>query len=47
MNDVHFAVELLSAVMRAGAEGIGRDPSAFAPTVRSAREIIPASLTAG
>ncbi|MFC9749811.1 hypothetical protein [Streptomyces niveus] len=47
MNDVHLAVELLSGVMRARAERIGRDPSAFAPSVRSAWEIIPASLTAG
>ncbi|MEV8349895.1 hypothetical protein ACFVTT_12935 [Streptomyces niveus] len=49
VNDEHLAMELLSRVMRAGAERIGRDsdPSAFAPTVRSAREIIPASLTAG
>jgi AcrR family transcriptional regulator len=44
VGDVHLAVELLSGVMRAGAERIGRDPAAFAATVRAAREIILASL---
>jgi len=45
VGDVHLAVELLSGVMRAGAERIGRDPTAFAATVRAAREIVLASLT--
>lgn len=44
VGDVHLAVELLSGVMRAGAEHIGRDPAAFAATVRAVREIILASL---
>lgn len=44
VGDVHLTVELLSGVMRAGAERIGRDPAAFAYTVQSAREIILASL---
>ncbi len=44
VGDVHLAVELLSGVMRAGAERIGRDPSALAATVRAAREIVLASL---
>jgi hypothetical protein len=41
---VPLAVELLSGVMRAGAERIGRDPAAFAATVRAAREIVLAAL---
>lgn len=45
VGDVHLAVELLSGVMRAGAERIGRDPAAFAPTVRSAQETILTSLS--
>ncbi|MET7393779.1 TetR/AcrR family transcriptional regulator [Dactylosporangium sp. NPDC005572] len=44
VGDVHLAVELLSGVMRAGAERIGRDPATFAATVRAAREIVLASL---
>lgn len=44
VGDVHLAVELLSGVMRAGAERIGRNPAAFAATVRAVREIILASL---
>jgi AcrR family transcriptional regulator len=44
VGDVTLAVELLSGVMRAGAERIGRDPDAFAATVRAAREIVLASL---
>jgi AcrR family transcriptional regulator len=44
VGDVRLTVELLSGVMRAGAERIGRDPAAFAATVRAAREIILASL---
>ncbi|KIF66914.1 TetR family transcriptional regulator [Streptomyces sp. AcH 505] len=46
VGDVPLAVELLSGVMRAGAERIGRDPAAFATTVRASREIILASLEA-
>jgi AcrR family transcriptional regulator len=44
VDDVGLTVELLSGAMRAGAERIGRDPSAFEATVRAAREIILASL---
>ncbi|RFU82217.1 TetR/AcrR family transcriptional regulator [Streptomyces triticagri] len=44
VGDVPLTVQLLSGVMRAGAERIGRDPAAFADTVRSAREIVLASL---
>ena len=44
VGDVHLAVELLSGVMRAGAERIGRDPAAFAATVQAAREIVLGSL---
>ncbi|RSM43914.1 TetR/AcrR family transcriptional regulator [Actinoplanes sp. ATCC 53533] len=44
VGDVHLAVELLSGVMRAGAERIGRDPAVLAATVRAAREVILASL---
>ncbi|WP_328609877.1 TetR/AcrR family transcriptional regulator [Amycolatopsis sp. NBC_00345] len=47
VGDVHLAVELLSGVMRAGAEHLGRDPGALAPTVRAAREIVLASLARG
>ncbi|RKT56434.1 TetR family transcriptional regulator [Saccharothrix australiensis] len=47
VGDVHLVVELLSGVMRAGAERIGRDPAAFAATVRAAREIVLASLARG
>jgi AcrR family transcriptional regulator len=47
VGDVPLTVELLSGVMRAGAEGIGRDPSTFAATVGATREIILASLTPG
>jgi len=45
-GDVPLAVELLSGVMRAGAERIGRDPAAFAATVASAQDLILASLAA-
>ncbi|MEV0133791.1 helix-turn-helix domain-containing protein [Dactylosporangium sp. NPDC050688] len=45
VGDVPLAVELLSGVMRAGAERIGRDPDAFDATVRMARELVLASLT--
>ena len=44
VGDVQLVVELLSGVMRAGAERIGRDPAAFAATVSAAREIVLASL---
>lgn len=44
VGDVQLTVELLSGVMRAGAERIGRDPGAFADTARSARQIVLASL---
>ncbi|WP_329061526.1 TetR/AcrR family transcriptional regulator [Amycolatopsis sp. NBC_01480] len=45
VRDVRLAVELLSGVMRAGAERLGRDPAALKATVRAAREIVLASLT--
>ena len=45
VGDVNLVVELLSGVMRAGAERIGRDPAAFAPTLGAAREIVLAALT--
>lgn len=44
VGDVRLVVELLSGAMRAGAERIGREPAAFADTVRAAREIILAAL---
>lgn len=44
VGDVQLAVELLSGVMRAGAERLGRDPAAFEATVGAAREIVLASL---
>jgi AcrR family transcriptional regulator len=44
VGDVRLVVELLSGVMRAGAERIGRDPAAFTATVSAAQEIILASL---
>lgn len=44
VGDVQLAVELLSGAMRAGAERVGRDPDAFAATVRAAREIVLAYL---
>ena len=44
VGDVPLAVELLSGVMRAGAERIGRDPTAFAATVSTAQEIVLGSL---
>jgi AcrR family transcriptional regulator len=43
-GDVELVVELLSGIMRAGAERIGRDPAAFDATVSAAREIILAAL---
>ena len=45
-GDVRLTVELLSGVMRAGAERIGRDPDALAATIRAAREIVLAALRA-
>jgi len=44
VGDVPLIVELLSGVMRAGAERVGRDPDALAATIGAAREIILASL---
>ena len=44
VGDVRLAVELLSGVMRAGAERIGRDPAALTATVEAARATILASL---
>ncbi|WP_328494794.1 TetR/AcrR family transcriptional regulator [Streptomyces sp. NBC_00414] len=45
VGDVRLVVELLSGAMRAGAERVGRDPDAFAATVRAAQTIVLASLT--
>ncbi|GLY07951.1 MULTISPECIES: TetR/AcrR family transcriptional regulator [Actinoplanes] len=45
VGDPHLTVELLSGVMRAGAERIGRDPAAFDATVRAVQEMIFAALT--
>ncbi|MFL6124329.1 TetR/AcrR family transcriptional regulator [Actinophytocola sp.] len=45
VGDVPLAVELLSGVMRAGAERIGRDPAALAATARAAQEIVLGSLS--
>ncbi|WP_410571081.1 TetR/AcrR family transcriptional regulator [Amycolatopsis sp. cmx-4-61] len=45
VGDVPLAVELLSGVMRAGAERIGRDPGAFAATDRAARELVLSALS--
>ncbi|MET8551608.1 TetR/AcrR family transcriptional regulator [Micromonospora zamorensis] len=44
VGDVQLTVELLSGVMRAGAERIGRDPATFEATVRATQAIILASL---
>ncbi len=44
VGDVHLAVELLAGVVRAGAERIGRDPAAFADTLRTVRDILLAAL---
>jgi AcrR family transcriptional regulator len=44
VGDVHLVVELLSGVMRAGAERIGRDPGSYSPTVHATRKLILASL---
>ncbi|WP_305784618.1 TetR/AcrR family transcriptional regulator [Symbioplanes lichenis] len=40
VGDVPLVVELLSGVMRAGAERIGRDPAALPATLEAAREVI-------
>lgn len=45
IGEVSLVVELLTGVMRAGAERLGRDPAGYAATVRAAREIILTSLT--
>ncbi|WP_410585945.1 TetR/AcrR family transcriptional regulator [Amycolatopsis sp. lyj-23] len=45
VGDVQLTVELLSGVMRSGAERIGRDPAAFAATDRAAQELILSALT--
>jgi AcrR family transcriptional regulator len=44
VGDIGLAVELLSGVMRSGAERIGRDPAALTATIQAASEIILASL---
>jgi hypothetical protein len=44
VGEVQLVVELLSGVMRSGAERIGRDSAAFTATVRAAKEIVLASL---
>jgi AcrR family transcriptional regulator len=44
VDDVRLTVELLSGVMRSGVERLSREPSAFADTLRAAREIVLASL---
>jgi AcrR family transcriptional regulator len=44
IRDVGLAVELLSGVMRAGAERVSRDPAFFAATLDAAREIVLASV---
>jgi hypothetical protein len=44
-GDVRLTVELLSGVMRAGAEHIGRDQAALPATTEAARQIILAALT--
>jgi AcrR family transcriptional regulator len=44
VEDVQLAVELLSGVMRAGAERITRDPAALPATLHAAREIVLTSL---
>jgi AcrR family transcriptional regulator len=47
VGDVQLTVELLSGVMRSGAERIGRDPAAFPTTVGAAREVILGALAHG
>lgn len=43
-GDVRLQVELLSGVMRAGAERLGRDPASLAATIDAAREIVLTAL---
>jgi AcrR family transcriptional regulator len=45
IGDVQLTVELLSGVMRSGAERIGRDPAALPATIRTAHETILGALT--
>jgi AcrR family transcriptional regulator len=47
VGDVQLTVELLSGVMRAGAERVGRDPAALPATVNAARDLILAALARG
>jgi AcrR family transcriptional regulator len=47
VGDVRLTVELLSGVMRSGAERIGRDPAAFPATAGAAREVILGALARG
>lgn len=47
VGDVRLTVELLSGVMRAGAEHIGRDPDALPATIEAAQQMILASLARG
>ncbi|MBL7258934.1 TetR/AcrR family transcriptional regulator [Paractinoplanes lichenicola] len=44
VGDVPLTVELLSGVVRAGAERLGREPGAFATTVHASQEVILAAL---
>lgn len=44
IGEVELLVELLSGVMRAGAERIGRDPGALDATVGAAQQIVLAAL---
>ncbi|MFK0114277.1 TetR/AcrR family transcriptional regulator [Streptomyces sp. NPDC090994] len=44
VGDVRLTVELLSGVVRASAERIGRDPDAFVATVDEARVVVLAAL---
>ncbi|MBB4690921.1 TetR/AcrR family transcriptional regulator [Paractinoplanes abujensis] len=44
VGDVPLTVELLSGVVRAGAERIGREPAVFAATVSVTQEVVLAAL---
>lgn len=44
VGDVHLTVELLSGVMRAGAERIGREPGSYSATVTATGDLICAAL---
>ncbi|NJP68516.1 TetR/AcrR family transcriptional regulator [Streptomyces spiramenti] len=44
VDDVQLMVELLSGVVRAGAERVSRDPATFEATARATREVVLASL---